>query len=349
MSLALGIWVCLTLAFSRTGNREANRLLLALVSLMMLPPINVYAQLAFGSIDWCWTLTTNLTWLYGPLLLGFVQALRGKALPNLWWLHLTPFAVSLIWRLTAAAIPLQWFAVVLITQMTVYLAVSLHLTITHRAALTERVKAHRTAYFYWLLYVVAGIAGLMLIDAFLIIRTIWFEPLAAWPWRFLVMLISLYLSGLAFVCIYRPQMLLNDMQGALRQLVSHIAPTREPVLAASTAAELALLLKQLMASSKPYLHNDLSLAALAEQLNVSPHQLSSLLNDHLKESFYDYINGYRLDEALRLLHERSAMPIVELSYEAGFNNKNTFYRMFKERPGLTPTQFRKAPAQKIST
>ncbi|MDO3388711.1 helix-turn-helix domain-containing protein [Gilvimarinus sp. SDUM040013] len=334
--------------FSRTGNRLANRLLLVLVALMLLPPINVYSQMAFGTIDWCWVLTTNLSWIYGPLLLGFVQAIRGQGLPRSWPVHLLPFVITLVWRFSGAAIPMQAIAVALTVHLLVYLALSFGLVVRHKKALLEKVSLHKTAYFYWLVYVVAGLAVLMLIDTGLITLYAWFEPLATWPWRFLVMLISLYLQGLAFVCVYRPKLLLNDSQRAVRQVVEHIAPAREPALAASTAKELQANLEDLMAGEKLYLDNDLSLKRLAEILGVSTHQLSSLLNDYLQQSFYDYINRMRLDEALRLLRLEPAMPIVELAYEAGFNNKNTFYRLFKERTGLTPTQFRKAPLdQKI--
>lgn len=348
-SLALGVWVCLTLLLNRTGNRLANRLLFVLVALMMLPPINVYSQMAFGTIDWCWILTTNLSWLYGPLLLGFVQAIRGLALPRFWPLHLLPFVATLLWRFSGAPVPMQVVGTVLVAQLLVYLVASVLLIARHKGELVAKVTGHKTAYFYWLIYVVAGLAGLMLIDTGLIILYAWFEPLATWPWRFLVMLISLYLHGLAFVCIYRPKLLLNDTQVAIRQVVDQITPAREPALAASTAEELRSNLGELMTKDKPFLDNDLSLKALAERLGVSTHQLSSLLNDYLQQSFYDYVNRFRLDEALRLLRTEPAMPIVELAYEAGFNNKNTFYRLFKERTGLTPTQFRKAPTdQKIS-
>lgn len=348
-SLALGLWVCLTLLLNRTGNQLANRLLLALVALMLLPPINVYVQMAFGTLDWCWVLTTNLTWLYGPLLLGFIQALRGAGLSPLWWCHLLPFGVTLAWRLSGLPVTAHWIATALITQMLVYLAISLVLTVRHRRTLTARVKTHQTAYFYWLLYVIAGVAGLMLVDVMLIVRYVWFEPMATWPWRYLVMLTSLYLHGMAFVCVYRPKLLLNDVRQSLEQVVSSVAPVKEPVLAPSTAEQLKRALQQLMETDKPYLDNDLSLASLALRLGVTTHQLSSLLNDSLQQNFYDYINRYRLDEALRLLRVDQGKPIVELAYDAGFNNKNTFYRLFKARTGLTPTQFRKRPlAEKAS-
>lgn len=345
MSLALGVWVALTLLVNRTGNQLANRLLTALVVLMLLPPVNVYAQMAFGTIDWCWTLTTNLTWLYGPLLLGFVQAIRAKPLTRFWPWHLLPFAFTLVWRFAGAPVSAPLIAGALITHLLIYLGLSVALTLRYREAMTARIKGHKTEYFYWLLYVVAGVATLMLIDVLLIVRFVWFEPMAVWPWRFLVMCTSLYLHGLAFVCIYRPKLMLNETQEVIRQVVTQLAPPREPALAESTAAELKQILNELMQRERAFLDNDLSLTGLAQRLGVSSHQLSSLLNDYLQQSFYDYINRFRLDEAEHLLRSRPQMPIVELAYEAGFNNKNSFYRLFKQRTGMTPSQYRKLPVE----
>ncbi|RYG14646.1 MAG: AraC family transcriptional regulator [Chitinophagaceae bacterium] len=60
-------------------------------------------------------------------------------------------------------------------------------------------------------------------------------------------------------------------------------------------------------------------------------------------SFYDYINGYRLQFASNLLKNPSCnLRILDIAFEAGFNNKNSFYRAFKESFGITPNQYRES-------
>lgn len=101
-------------------------------------------------------------------------------------------------------------------------------------------------------------------------------------------------------------------------------------------------LKQYMTNHKPYLEPDLSLQQLAEALNLSPRYFSQLINQHLKQNFFEFINTYRVETAKALLvdpdnhHNR----INEVMYEAGFNSKSTFNYVFKKVTGMTPTQYK---------
>ena len=62
----------------------------------------------------------------------------------------------------------------------------------------------------------------------------------------------------------------------------------------------------------------------------------------MNKNFYDLINGYRVDEAKRLLvnPENKNYTILSVGFEAGFNSKTTFNTVFKKFTGLTPTDFR---------
>lgn len=342
-SITLGIWVSFALLLNRTGNRAANRLLIALVLAMLLPPINVYSQMAFGTIDWCWILTTNLTWLYGPLLFGFIQAVRGRAINlHVWCLHIAPFVLSLIWRMSDLPIWMPGLASLLIAHVFAYLSASLWLLAKHRHTIAQMVTTHKTTYYYWLLYVAAGLSVLMLIDVFFIVRMVWFDAVAANVWRYSVALTALYIQGVAFCSLYRPGLFFNECREAAREVVARVGPARETALSGDVAQVIEQHLHQLMRTQRPYLNNDLSLATLAGALGINTHQLSSLLNDYLGESFYDFINRHRLDEALRLLGQsEQKLAMVDVAYAAGFNNKNTFYRLFKQRTGTTPAGYRR--------
>ena len=56
----------------------------------------------------------------------------------------------------------------------------------------------------------------------------------------------------------------------------------------------------------------------------------------------DFINRLRLDHARELLTSRPEMSIDEVSAASGFSLRRTFSRLFKEKFGLTPTEFREA-------
>ena len=92
---------------------------------------------------------------------------------------------------------------------------------------------------------------------------------------------------------------------------------------------------------KLYLDNELRLQSLSEATGFSVHQISELINSGGK-SFTDLINGYRVREARKLLESLEAehLTTTEIGYQAGFNNKTSFYKHFKRVTGESPMQYR---------
>jgi AraC-like DNA-binding protein len=110
------------------------------------------------------------------------------------------------------------------------------------------------------------------------------------------------------------------------------------------AAELARRLTALMTDRKPYRDGALTLQALADALGVTPHQLSQVLNLHLRKSFFTFVNSYRVEELAAALDDpaQGHRGVLELALEAGFNSKSTVNAFFKRHLGLTPTEFRRS-------
>jgi len=107
--------------------------------------------------------------------------------------------------------------------------------------------------------------------------------------------------------------------------------------------ETAKLVLNYMQAHKPYLEPELSLEQLASRLMLKPRLLSQAINEILGQSFYDFINRHRIEEARRLLTnpKDEKITISEVLYEVGFNSKSSFYTLFKKYTGLTPSEFRK--------
>ena len=105
--------------------------------------------------------------------------------------------------------------------------------------------------------------------------------------------------------------------------------------------EIEKQLKLVMNEKKPYLKNELRLNDLAELLPISPHHLSQFLNEYNKTSFFDFINEYRVQEAKRIIQETPEFTLLQVGYEAGFNNKTSFVNAFKRFAGQTPSAYRK--------
>ena len=117
-------------------------------------------------------------------------------------------------------------------------------------------------------------------------------------------------------------------------------------LGAREAAALKAELLSLMGREHPYRDPDLTLSDLASQLNTTPHKLSEVLNTELAQTFYDFVNGYRVEDVRRrLTDDRSKhLNVLALAMDAGFASKSTFNQVFKARTGHTPSMYRKALA-----
>jgi len=100
----------------------------------------------------------------------------------------------------------------------------------------------------------------------------------------------------------------------------------------------------LVKENKIYLDAELTIDILAENISCSRHSLSQVLNECMRQSFYDYINHYRVEAAKLLLSDeaRKAHKIASIAFDAGFNSISTFNEVFKKISGCTPSQFRRS-------
>lgn len=103
-------------------------------------------------------------------------------------------------------------------------------------------------------------------------------------------------------------------------------------------------LQRLMNEEKIYLNSYLTLKDLAKMLNSSTNNISWLLNEVHKKSFYDYINSYRIKEFIDQAENKKHIKntILAMAYEVGFNSKSTFNNAFKLEMKQTPSSFIKS-------
>jgi AraC-like DNA-binding protein len=94
-------------------------------------------------------------------------------------------------------------------------------------------------------------------------------------------------------------------------------------------------------NEKPYLNTELSLQELADNLEVKRHQLSSIINQKHNKNFYEFINQYRIEEVKAMMTnpKNKHFKLISLAYDAGFNSKASFNRIFKQMTNMTPSQF----------
>ncbi len=120
-----------------------------------------------------------------------------------------------------------------------------------------------------------------------------------------------------------------------------------PALAAPASdADQALFgrIEELMRSERPWADPDFDVGALARGLGTYPNAVSRALSRAGNVTFYDYVNGHRLREAERLLADpnEARVKVEALGRQAGFRARSTFFKLFRERTGQTPSEYRAA-------
>lgn len=136
------------------------------------------------------------------------------------------------------------------------------------------------------------------------------------------------------------------------------APPAEPVpsapryersgLTEEEASELESALVAAMQQDRLYRDSELTLADLADRIGTTPHKLSEVLNSQLEQTFYDFVNGYRVKDVQRRIADESSrnLKILALAMDAGFASKSTFNAVFRQHTGHTPSSYRRTLSEK---
>lgn len=106
-----------------------------------------------------------------------------------------------------------------------------------------------------------------------------------------------------------------------------------------TAIQLHEKLLQIMKTDKPHLDPKLTLSELSNQLDITPNQLSQVINQYEKVNFHDFVNKYRIEEFIQKASENKNYSILALALDAGFNSKSSFNNVFKKHKGITPSAY----------
>ncbi len=117
---------------------------------------------------------------------------------------------------------------------------------------------------------------------------------------------------------------------------------KNPRLTVSEKQKIRKILEDHFNEKKPYLDSELTITNLSHQLNLSRHSLTELLNTEIGKNFYQFVNEYRVQEVkLKLADPTFAhFSIDAIGFECGFNSKSSFYAVFKNTTGMTPSQYK---------
>ncbi|WP_462248181.1 helix-turn-helix domain-containing protein [Ekhidna sp.] len=125
-------------------------------------------------------------------------------------------------------------------------------------------------------------------------------------------------------------------------LISEKLKYQNSPLNKSLKNELLKKLNKAFDNDKIHLNKDLSLRFLSEHIGSSTHTTSQLINQEKGQSFTEFVNTKRIEEAKQIIENTKNIKLTYLHIDVGFGNKVSFYQAFKKNTGHTPAEFLKS-------
>ncbi|WP_222981625.1 helix-turn-helix domain-containing protein [Flagellimonas meishanensis] len=155
---------------------------------------------------------------------------------------------------------------------------------------------------------------------------------------FITLVLCVSVMTAAYFAFNFPQIFQGKAMSALVPFMKY----KKTGLSENYSKELKENLLDLMVQEKPYLNRELRLDDIADSLGIARHHASQIINEHFDTHFFDFINLYRVEEAVRLLEKnKDRINLAEVGFLSGFNNTVSFNKAFKKQMGSTPSQYRK--------
>ena len=141
--------------------------------------------------------------------------------------------------------------------------------------------------------------------------------------------------------LYATDMLLSLLQVLLLTLLREAdTPVDKPQLTHSVNAENAII-RQAQQYITSHVREKLSVPVVAKNAQVSASYLTALFHKHLQISPGEYIRRIKLQESKQMIREGN-MNFTEISEALQYSTVHHFSRQFKEKFGITPTEYAKS-------
>ncbi len=252
----------------------------------------------------------------GPLVYLYIQALFGVTFHRL---HLCHFMPSLIIAITVAVVDegvIYLYYQLVVLQIMIYLLWAGWFVQSNFSQLrTNQLKKE------WCLRLLSGVGAIWL--AFL------YQLFAD---SFLSYIIA---TGAAVVVLY----FLSFWAMQRRKLFSYSTHKSGNGIQLKEVAESTRLLFE---KEKIYREEDVTLNKVSGVLNQPAYLISRAINEVFHQTFPEFVNGFRIEEAKMKLENdpKKALSIESIAYDSGFSTLSAFYSSFKKKMKMTPAQYR---------
>ncbi|GAB4231516.1 MAG: helix-turn-helix domain-containing protein [Ekhidna sp.] len=280
----------------------------------------------YQAISWKFGVFQGLTFLFGPLALSYLQS--DKKTTRFDARHLIPLCIYVLVYLADTPprfFPGYWLAVAQVIHLMIYSALIfrwLSKNKGHTNGALKRYQWHRKVAFAF-----TGYAA-----SFLLYYVLVWTGMLRIEYDYMISLASsIFIYFIGYYGFQRQEVL----------RMNEDARYDKSTLNETAARSILEQLKRFMETEKPYLESSLKLKDVANHLGLQSHHISQVINELEEKNFSDFINEYRVSQAIRLL-KVTDQKIMHVAFDSGFNNKASFNNAFRKVAGMSPSQYREA-------
>lgn len=340
------------LLFEKRENRRANRFLsLTIISMCLTFTPFILDIRIWNSYQWLSWLPFSLAYWIGPAFYFYIKTLTEGATAfrkkDLW--HFSPIILNYLHSFYHAILdysdhsPLlhhitEIFESLAILSVMIYLILSFRLVRSYQRQLLNNISYTDRIDLRWVnQFIVVTACSFIIIWIYVIEGALLGGKFAPLQWT----------EPRAFMLLIYAGVLYWLSISGFKQAQTHQVFNLEEAPNESNQDELSNVIQKLntiIESEKLYRNPELSLSDLSASVDISERTISQAINQQLGKNFFQLINEYRVAEIKEQLKDpnNDHLKIISLAYDAGFNSKASFHRVFKSYTGQTPKEYKAA-------
>ncbi len=344
---------------SKKCRTSADMIMVSWLLLFSLHSFLILVNLNNENLQLFQIIPVNLTLLYGPVLLIYVNELRSKSNHKkrfLMW-HFAPFFVYL--SLTFLFFDSPLFQKILSLSGAIsgllYCIITLLILKEHKNQIINLFSNTKGISLNWIEKLVNGVVIIWVVVFILVIlkKIVQTEITMSWFFGAIPIFIS-YIGYHGFKQQVIFQFVHNEGNGNNQTEIENQLINQEQTRPNNLSYEksslkekdmelIFKLLENVMQNEKLFLQASLSLQQLSENVKTPQHHITQTLNIYKRQSFYDYVNAYRVEAFINKLQNGDAenYSLLGIAFDCGFNSKSSFNRVFKNITGKSPSEFKK--------
>ncbi|MDC8006020.1 AraC family transcriptional regulator [Aureisphaera galaxeae] len=350
--LSQGIFLALSLRLLKERNKQANAVLVWILSISVLMLLGKLSLFRF-KVEWIWYVALfvdSVIFLIGPLIYMYVRRLTFQENPafTVSWPHYIPTIIHVIyffWYFSLSRETLQeWhqtgrinyfyfgFELLGLLSFAYYWIISAGVFKKfNRLKTDEFSNPQQVSKFLKVFLGSLGLCLLFWVFSFLN-SNFFFYDIPYLSYLSLWISIPVFIYAVGYYSLRQPEIFRIPL------------PKPKEVRARLKPEEIQQLKKRLqyfMHEESVFLDPAITLKTLSEKLHTTPNNLSWFLNNVYHSSFSDYINKMRIERFLEKVAngEHLKKTLLALAMEVGFNSKSNFNKVFKAQKGEPPSSY----------